>query len=271
VKDTNAQIASVLKESYGLDVSGYDRFFLEKSVANRISESNSASAVEYCKLLKENSIEGMAFIDSLRINYTTFFRNPLTFAVLGQVILPSLILNKSRRRDFRIWSAACSTGQEAYSLAIILEELKKESRADLRYIIFATDHCESLVDRAAAGKYPYMTICNLSLKQVKQWFIKHGDHYTVKPELKGNIDFSVVDLLDMQLSSPPASIYGDFDLIFCSNILYYYSPEFRKIILQKITGCLADGGLIITSEAERGILLQSGYYEVYPYSGIFRV
>ncbi|MEI7664139.1 MAG: CheR family methyltransferase, partial [Bacteroidota bacterium] len=108
-------------------------------------------------------------------------------------------------------------------------------------------------------------------RRIQQWFTKEGDVFKIKPELKECLDFSVFDLFSDRLSSPPASIFGDFDLVFCANLLFYYKPEFRAFILAKMEKCLANGGYLVTGETEREILTRYGYREVFPQSAIFRV
>jgi chemotaxis protein methyltransferase CheR len=266
------QITEILFRSQGVDVSKYDDSFLNKSLQKRIHETHCGSAEAYYTFLGQNIKEGGEFLRSLNICYSEFFRNPLTFVVLEQIILPSIVskMRKSKRKEIRIWSAACAAGQETYSLAILLEELKKAGNENINFRIFATDQCESQVTEAQEGKYSAAALNNLNLKRVKQWFSKHGDTYNIKPELKQNIDFSVFDLLSGQYGSPPASIFGDFDLVVCANLLFYYKPEYQLKILQKAGNCLASGGYLITGETERNILLRHNFNEVYPQSAIFR-
>ena len=92
----------------------------------------------------------------------------------------------------------------------------------------------------------------------------------IKPELSRNIDFSVFDLLSGQLSSPRASIFGDFDLVLCANLLFYYKPDRQRTMLEKAGNALAHNGFLVAGDAERGILINHGYHEVYPRSAIFK-
>jgi chemotaxis methyl-accepting protein methylase len=222
-------------------------------------------------LLKSKK-EAEILLNSLQISYTEFFRNSLTFSLLEHVVLPGMLLRNHahNNKEIRIWSAACSTGQEAYSLAMILEELQNGKSKKANYRIFATDHCKSKIDEAKKGIYSMHAIKNLKLKQINQWFDIQGDFYAVKQDLKRNIDFSVFDLFDNSLSVPPASIFGDFDLVFCSNLLYYYNNEYIKNILDKVCKSMVKGGYLITGEAEQEILLKHNFYEVYPQSAIFQ-
>lgn len=256
----------------GNDVSRYDVTFLNKLLQKRIAETHCESVDDYCHLLEQNSNEEAIFADSLHNSYTEFFRNPLTFAVLERIVLPALFhkKNNTKNKEIRIWSAACAAGQEAYSLAMLLEDLKDIKVEGINYRIFATDQCEAQVEEARKGTYSVAALNNMNLKRVSQWFTKRGDTYSVKQELKKNIDFSVFDLFSEQFSSPPSSIFGDFDLVVCANLLFYYKPEFQKVIVEKAGNCLANNGYLVVGETERDILIKHNYQEVFPQSGIFQ-
>ena len=272
MKKNSVHITNLLWRLHNIDVSRFDVSFLTRSFNKRMTETHCNSVEEYYSLLEQNKNEAEDFLHSLNISYSEFFRNSLTFSVLERIILPALIQKKkdTRHKEIRIWSAACASGQESYSLAMLLEELINSDSEKINYRIFATDQCESQVNDAWKGQYSADSLNNLNLKRVKQWFTKHGDIYTVKQELKKNIDFSVFDLLNEKLSSPPSSIFCDFDLVLCANLLFYYKPEFRKIILGKSTNSLANGGYLITGETERDILVRHNYHEVFPHSAIFQ-
>jgi chemotaxis methyl-accepting protein methylase len=192
--------------------------------------------------------------------------------VLERIILPALVQTKktSKNKQVRIWSAACATGQEAYSLAMLLEEFKSSHDEKLNYRIFATDQCEVQVNLARKGIFTADALNNLSMRRVRQWFTKQGESYLVKPALQDFIDFSVFNLFNEHLSAPPASIFGGFDLVFCANLLFYYKPEFQEEILEKTGNCLADNAYLIVGETERNILQLNNFIEVFPQSGIFQ-
>ncbi|RPH32085.1 MAG: hypothetical protein EHM93_10915 [Bacteroidales bacterium] len=256
---------------HGIDITRFDAKFIEKAFQKCFVETLCNSDEEYLQHLRMNDDEVKKFLSSLHIGYSEFFRNSLTFSVLERIILPSIVLQKksSKRKEIRIWSAACAAGQEAYSLAMLLEELKKGNDEKISYRIFATDQNQLSVNKAENGKYPIESLNNLSMKRVKEWFTKHDDAYSIKPLLKENINFSRFDLFSHELSSPPESIFGDFDLVFCANLLFYYKPKYRDAILQKTNCSLANEGFLVVGEAERDILLKHGYFEVSPQSGVF--
>jgi chemotaxis protein methyltransferase CheR len=273
VPTINDLIGKHLMCSYGIDISRYDESFLEKSLHKRMAEAGHDSIVDYSSFLKDTAEEGKRFADSLHISYSGFFRNPLTFAVLERLVLPRLVLRlkDSKRKELRIWSTACAAGQEAYSLAILLEELRNGNAESFDYRIFATDHCEQQINEAREGRYFPASLSNVSLKRVGEWFSQQGGTYILDRKLQEKVDFSVFDLFNEQLSCPPASIFGDFDVVVCANLLFYYKKKFQKSILAKTVHALAEDGLLITGEAERDIVLNSNHHEVFPHSGIFRL
>jgi len=272
MRDELKYLTDFLVEKKRVDISRFDNTFLLKSIQKRMDETRCDTMESYYALLDQYPPESDEFLQSLQINYSEFFRNPLTFSVLEKIVLPSLAQRKSRskRKEIRIWSAACAGGQETYSLSMLLNEFNtgKVNKQDFR--IFATDISENHVGVASKGQYPKSALNMITLKRLNEWFSKKGDVYSVKSQLKENIDFSVFDLLNPEFSSPPASIFGDFDIVFCANLLFYFKPEYRTLILDKLGRCLADGGVLITGETEREILMKNNYQEVYPQSAIFR-
>ncbi len=273
MKEPNQHIAQLLMQFHGIDVSPFDETFLEKSIQKRIAEINCLTPEDYYAFLRKNKKEGTRFLHSLFICYSEFFRNALTFGVLEHIVLPALIAKKlnSKQKEIRIWSAACAAGHEAYSLAMLLEELKNGNADKFSYRIFATDQSQAQIKEAQKGHYSDAALNNINLKRLDHWFAKQGYAYAIKPELKTHINFSVFDLFNQELNAPPESIFGDFDLVICANLLFYYKPEYQKIILTKVNKCLAKGGFLMTGETERDILSKNDYNEVYLQSGIFKM
>jgi len=273
MKETSNTITELLLKTQGIDLSKYEGTFLNKSVQKRMSETFCQSEDAYYTYLEQSHIESEIFLNSLQISYTEFFRNTLTFAVLEKLLIPSIVLSKakSNRNEIRIWSAACAAGQETYSLAMLFKEYSTFHDEKINFRIFATDQSEIQIEEAKSGEYPESALNSLNLRRVNQWFTKQGDIYCVEPGIKEHIEFSVFDLLSDQFSCPPTSIFGDFDLIVCANLLFYYKPEYQQKIIQKAINCLSENGYLITGETERDILLKSGMHEVYPQTGIFQV
>lgn len=252
-KEVN-QIINIMDQTYKKEIAMYDKSFLMKSLEKRYALTGSKTAEAYSRYLEENSREADAFLDSLNINYSKFFRNPLTFALLEQWILPSLISLKSGGGEIRIWSAGCSAGQEAYSIAMLLDKLCKAGGIGVRFRIFATDISEEVLKVAREGLYHKDAVQNVRLNELEKYFTKMGETYRIDSKLRDNIVFSTYDLLDEFSANPPESIYGDFDIVFCSNLLFYYNPQIREGILQKVQKSMAMKGYLVTGEAEKALV-----------------
>ena len=266
----NRNITEIFMKKYEMDISMFDESFLNKTILQRVDITGCPGITGYSQFLEENRKEAELVLGLLRVSYSEFFRNPLTFSVLENIVLPEIILSKrsTKNKEIRIWSTACAGGHEPYSLAMILEKLKGQ-KEKFSYRIFGTDMDEAQISKARKGEYNKESLGNVRQQQLEQWFIQSGNSYVVIPKLKKHCEFSVFDLLSKH-GSPPESIYGDFDLVLCANILFYYKPAYQKIIMDKINNSLAQDGLVITGEAEREILKASHFKEVFPQSGIFR-
>ena len=263
---------TIFQTSYNHDVSVYDDTFLQNLINDRKRELALVTDIEYQNYLESNTAEAALFKSRLNNSYSEFFRNPLTFAYLEQVILPQLIEKKKIKKEnqIRIWSAACASGQEAYSLAILCNELIETKKVDINYLIFATDIDPDELGNAQKGIYQSETLSKVTLKRAQTYFNKKGETYAIVPQLRNRIDFSVFNLISDQGSCPPTSIYGNFDLVFCSNLLFYYKPECRNQMLEKIGSSLAKGGYLVTGETEREIIKRNNYREVFVNSAIFQ-
>ena len=268
-----AEIIRVMSRTHARDISLHDPAFLAKSIERRLAATGIKTAAAYGGHLSENSTEAEALSRALNINYSEFFRNPLTFALLEQVILPGLAVEKEKagRAEIRVWSAACAAGQEAYSIAILLHDLTTARGGAISYRIFATDRSDAEIVAAQEGVYDSAAVHNVRWKHLRRYFTQEGESYTIIPALRNRIGFSVYDLLDELRASPPQSIFGDFDLAVCSNLLFYYRPDIRRRILNKIWKSLAAGGYLVTGEAEIDIVARhEGFRAAIPTSAVFQ-
>jgi len=262
----------LIQEQYALDISMYDRSFLEKSIQSRISSIMCGNFDAYLDYLSRVPDESTQLINQLKNSYSEFFRNPLTFSILEYVILPKIFNEKLKQNghEIRVWSAGCASGQEAYSLAMLLDGFKNTHFTKTSFRIFATDNSVKELDLARKAVFDFKTVKNTRLEFAERYFSHNGEAYQLNKMLKEQVDFSEYDLLDKDSSSPPVSIYGDFDLIMCSNVLFYYQPEYQQIILRKIYRSLKPGGFFITGEAEKQIVnLFNGFRPFLVPSAIF--
>ena len=275
-----AVVTDLLYQFYGINTSGYEEAFFNKCVQARMSKTSSISFKMYCNYLRINKEESDSLTAALNNTFSEFFRNTLTFAYLEQIILPGLIekKRKEKNKEIRIWSAACASGQEPYSIAILVDELIRGQKADLACHIFATDINQSELSIAKRGIFPLSALGKVTTNRLNTYFARvdqtanqyQSANYVITSDLMNYLDFSVFDLTSEEASCPQASIYGNFDLVFCSNVLFYYKPEYRKRILTKIGNCLNSNAWLITGEAEREIVKENNYREEFFSTGIFR-
>ncbi|UWG96570.1 hypothetical protein LPY66_17030 [Dehalobacter sp. DCM] len=242
-----------MSRKHGRDISVFEESFLRNSVERR-SDLLGVKQSEYLRYVEENREEAENFYHSLNITFTQFFRNSLTFALLEQYIIPRLINKKANRGAIRIWSAGCSCGQEPYSLAILLSELISAQEQAVTYRILATDSSQQALSIAKEGIYDKTGVNNVKVQFLEKYFTRKDEMYAVSSQIKQQITFSYYDLLDPFSNNPPESIYGDFDLVICSNLLFYYKPEIQQLIIDKLQKSLSYIGYLVTGEAETALI-----------------
>lgn len=268
------QIIGALGRRLSRDVAVYDETFLVKTIEKRMAATACRDATVYLGLVEQGDTESEAFLASLHICYSEFFRNPLSFALLEQMILPGFLAaaEHSGQAEIRVWSAGCAAGQEAWSVAILLDELITARNCPLSFMIIATDVAEAELAAGRRGVYDEAVMRNVRQRHLNGCFTRAGESFAVADRLRDRVDFSLHDLLDAGTTCPPASIYGDFDLVLCSNVLLYYNPETQGIILEKLRRCLSPSGYMVTGGTERAIVEKSGRFRtVAPPAAVFQI
>jgi chemotaxis protein methyltransferase CheR len=204
--------------------------------------------VQHLKLRKNPALE-RAIAEAMTINETSFFRDGRPFELLRTELLPKLIESRRSARGLRFWSAACSTGQEAYSLAMLLHEHFPQLNGwNIR--IEGTDICAEVVARAQAGCYHRIEINRgLPARSVVRYFDHAGEDWVVKPEIRKLCNFRQANLCAPQL---PFSRSDDrFDVIFLRNVMLYFSQETRRPLLAGIHRILAPDGILFLGSSEQ--------------------
>jgi len=226
---------------------------LERKIANRLSELGLNRADEYIQYLEADKEEWNTLIDLLTINVSQFFRNPLTFEIFSNLILPNLILKKSKESfpSLRIWSAGCASGEEAYSIAILISEFLQKETMELDANIFATDINHSILKKARKGQFVQEQLGNVKLKILKRYFTKDSGLYLLDEKIREMVSFLYYDIIDSKTYVPPESVFGNFDLVLCRNLLIYFQKDRQALIFNKLFRSLAPHGYLILGEAER--------------------
>lgn len=242
-------IVQYIYDTKNIDFLGYNKTVINKQIEARMTKKSIRNINEYYNYLIKTEEEQKKLINHILINYSCFFNKPLTYELINRVILPEIISKKEQYNEnsIRIWSVACSTGQEPYSLAIILNETIK---ANNNFNIFATDISVKSLKSAKIGKYTFDDVKDVKYGLLKKYFIKTNASFKITPKLQNCINFSRFDLLDTKNYVPPASIYGGFDIVMCSNVLIYYNSAYKNIILNKLYRALSPNGYLILGNSD---------------------
>jgi chemotaxis protein methyltransferase CheR len=183
-------------------------------------------------------------VDALTTNETFFFRDRQPFDQFRSVILPELLSRRSPGKPIRIWSAACSSGQEAYSLVMILDEMKSQL-GGRQFEICGSDISETILAKARAAVFNQFEVQRgLPTKLLLQYFQKQGDNWRLSPEIARRVNFFKFNLLE-----DPRSL-GTFDVIFCRNVLIYFDRPTRTKIFDRLADRLAPDGFLLLGGAE---------------------
>jgi len=245
-------ILSLLEENRGFDFSGYRTSMLNRRIQKRIFATNSADLSKYKEYLEQDKSEFDKLIDVLTINVSRFFRDAFVFEYFTNQILQKLILEKkhSNDRSLRVWSAGCAAGEEPYSIAILIKDIFEKEKLSLNTTIIATDIDKKILKSAKEGIYSTDSIKNVKYSILKKYFVSQDSTFKLKSEIKDMVSFSEFDMLNKKYNVPPDSVYGDFDVVLCRNLLIYYNTDYQDIIYNKLFKSLSNNGIIFLGEAE---------------------
>ncbi|MBI9092985.1 MAG: protein-glutamate O-methyltransferase CheR [Desulfobacterium sp.] len=255
------RILCYLNEKHGLDFFGYRASMVQRRVGQRFLFTKCKNYDEYYAYLLENPDELNNLIDALTINVSRFFRNSLAFEYMADRILPAICHRKKETGDhsLRVWSAGCSMGEEAYSIAILVHEFLKEETLKLGVNIFATDIDGKILEKAQQAVFPFESMKDVKFRFLKKYFSFTENAFQLMPEIRDRVLFSVYDLLDNKSSVPSESIFGDFDMVLCRNVLIYFNTAYQDKIFDKLYRALTQHGYLVLGEAE----IPSPKYERY--------
>ena len=239
-------IINLVHKVTGFDARGYRESTLKRRLGRRLLATKSKNYKEYLAFLKKNPSECHSFLDALSINVTDFFRDKTVFLTLKRKILPSMIekLLSEQRKRMRIWSIACSGGQEPYSLAMTLNEIIENQRKGLKFIIFATDLNEAVLKKTRTARYTKKEIKNVPKIYINKYFAKSDkNEFEIKENIRKLIKVRKHDLIDGKME-------GKFHLILCRNLLIFLTPGLQSEVLKKMHASLKKEGILVLGTAE---------------------
>lgn len=257
------KISRLVYEICGIDLHEGKRELVKTRLIKRLREGNFKSFSDYCKFVStcEGTDELVAMIDSISTNLTSFFREDKHFEKMRFVISQRLkSLNGRRRLRLRVWSAGCSTGEEPYTISMVLKEMALSNPVD--FSIWATDISTRVLKTAVAGVYPEERIQKIPPDLVRKYFLRGKGSwegfYRVKADLKQHVEFARFNLKD--------SLPGNerFDMIFCRNVMIYFDKEMQRNLVARFYNCLAEGGYFFVGHSESLTGLNHQYRYVEP-------
>jgi two-component system CheB/CheR fusion protein len=237
------ELLLMLKESRGFDFTGYKRSTLERRINHRIAIVGLATFAEYRDYLELQPEEFGQLFNSMLINVTSFFRDPLAWQALQERVIPELLSAKGAKAPIRVWSAGCATGEEAYTLAIVLTEAMGADQFRERVKIYATDLDEDALHQARAGSYEASALADVPEKLVDTYFEAAGTRRAFRRDLRRQVIFGRNDLTH---DAPISRV----DLMTVRNTLMYFNAETQASIVRRFHFALSDPGYLFLGKAE---------------------
>ncbi len=236
-----------LEEACGI-VLGDNKHYLVTSRLGRLMREFEIAT--FADLMKKLTVERQPklrerIVDAMTTNETLWFRDRYPFEILQQTLLPEI--TKRRATQLRIWSAACSSGQEPYSISITLQEylMTRPGALPNNIQIVATDISASMLREAGLAQYDRMALARgISEERLQRFFVARGERWEVRPEIRSRVSFRELNLMNSY------GALGRFDIVFCRNVLIYFSTELKSDILRRLAQSLNPGGYLFLGGSE---------------------
>lgn len=245
------QLRDFIYDQSGIYVADNRKYLIENRLAGRLKELNLKSYSEYYYFLRYDAgrrQELSKLFESVTTNETSFYRNPPQLRVFQEKVLPP-VLEEQRKKGMKrlhIWSAGCSTGEEPYTLAIILLEVLRTEIASWRIKITANDLSEAVLQTARRGVYNEYSLRTTPKEIIARYFLKEESSYKIKPEVKSLVSFGQVNLSDrLALKRLERS-----QIVFCRNVIIYFDDDMKKRVISSFYDNLLPGGYLLIGHSE---------------------
>ncbi|WP_372683176.1 chemotaxis protein CheB [Desulfosarcina sp.] len=237
------KIFAILRTRVGHDFSDYKPSTILRRISRRMGLNQIESHEHYVRFLRENTVETEALFRDLLIGVTQFFRDAESFEVLKTDILPDHLKRLGEGAVFRAWVPGCATGEEVFSLAIVLHECLDQVPGRINLQLFGTDIDSQAIDKAREGIFPASIEADVSADRLQRFFIKEGDFFRVRKEIRDDVVFSLQDVL----KDPP---FSRLNLLCCRNLLIYLDANAQKRLLPLFHYTLSPGGILVLGCSE---------------------
>ncbi|MEK6482082.1 CheR family methyltransferase [Catalinimonas sp. 4WD22] len=262
-KEHVQKIIELLSEYSGVDFIHYKVNSLIRRIEKRMLLTRLSSAKEYFNYLQTHKHELFTLYKKSLIGVTDFFRDKEAFATFEQVVIPQLCQEKELYEQLRIWVPACSTGEEAYTIAILMEEYIRDHHLKVDYKLFATDLDESALEFASQGCYPPDALKNMSEERINRFFLQESSFYTINSAIRKKLLFVKHNLL----KDPP---FIRLDVVSCRNLYIYLKPEAQQQITNIFHYALKPGGFVMLGANEYMGESDTGFEKVDSKNRIYR-
>ena len=255
----------LLKERSGLTLAAEKDYLLESRLTPVARRNGLAGLGEIVAQLRQpgNAALAIAVTEAMTTNETFFFRDRIPFDHLRDTILPALVTARAREKRIRIWCTAAASGQEPYSIAMLLNGLMPQL-AGYRVDILATDLSSEVIERAKAGVYSQFEVQRgLPIQLLVKHFSKNGEVWEIAPELRAMVQFRTLNLLH------DFSPLGQFDIVFCRNVLIYFDQPTKSAVLQRVARQMPDDAYLVLGAAETVVGLTDAFKPVPDRRGLY--
>ncbi len=257
------RIMTLLNEAFAVDFSVYKPSTIVRRIERRLQIDNIPSIGTYAEMLESSVEELDKLYEDLLIGVTQFFRDPLQFACLESKVVPDLVEQGIAHGEIRIWVAGCASGEEAYSIAMLLDEATHQSDQPIKIRIFATDIHGASLHRAMVGHYSHEALVDMSSERITRYFVPDNDGFRVSPRLKEMVLFTRHNLAQ----DPP---FTNMDLVTCRNLLIYLDNEAQEKVIARLHFALRDQGHLFLGTSERAGRYKDEFDQVSPQIQLFR-
>lgn len=242
-EETLSHIYTILKNASGIDFTYYKRSTILRRIERRMLVTHTGTLADFARLLGDSAEEVQILTKEILIGVTNFFRDPGFFEKLKYNAIYKLVERTREDEPIRVWSAGCSTGEEAYSIAILFREVMEELETQRDVKIFATDVDSRAIEQAGKGFYSENIIDDVAPERLAKYFVKQNHQYQISKEIRRMIVFATHNMF----SDPP---FGKLDMICCRNVMIYFQPVMRRGLFAIFHSALKNGGFLFLGKSE---------------------
>ena len=257
-------LRKLLKERSGLDLSADKQYLVESRLLPVARKYGLGGISELVQKIKAGSEEFAVHVaEAMTTNETFFFRDRIPFDHLRELIVPALLQTRASRRVLRIWSAACSTGQEPYSIAMCLREFGAALNG-WRVEIVVTDLSQGVLEKSKAGIFSQFEVQRgLPIQMLVKYFRQIGDMWQINPDIRAMVQYKQLNLLQ------DISHLGTFDVIFCRNVMIYFDQDTKVSVFKRLARAMPDDGFLALGAAETVVGLTDTFRPIADRRGLY--